>query len=1069
MRLHFVLSLLFFFLFSQVALAHAQQNSSGLVDSIEIIPASDTVIRSGSVIEFTARAYDINGNYLPLTTFAWSLSNPDDSIGFFAGADFTGTRVGTGKVKATAGGVSALSGIITVEHGDLDRMFLDLSPEQLTTHSLVSSAGIILYDSYDNFVTDYDISLHPVSLTADSGQFIPEYIDNNAYQVGGVVRLKPSGIKYAGNTVITDVYAESNGINSQAVTVSFNGYDILDVIDAEGTTVNEVYSGAQSTVFVIVQNNGNLTPESSPYITLTYRTDGSSNTETFTGHANGTIDTIPIMLPSYSLELTEDVLEVYLSADFLIGGASYTTVDTLELPVTIYQGTKFNVISNSVRPDSCYPGEEFNISFSVNYGTFSGNFDSTLLMVELAESPDGEGFAVIREDAPILGFIFINHLQYVQVDCLVPSELGLASGMYYLKFDYRLYVGNLIYTLENDFADSIYLLPEVALNYVDGTLEPKVAYADDETSFSFELNLSNSYSLNIFPELSSLNVIGQGFNVSTSLVSSNIQLLPGSNTLECEKVYIPEGQLENELHASVRIYYSVAANEPTFTFTSDFNGESVSVEELPSVKIISVDMVAPNVPKVNIGQEYQIVCRVANLSVSDVGPLTLSMVSDGGSSFDQEYILSNIPAGDTAEAYYDLAAGDDVNPSELFTVDIISNNINVLLPVDHVVLVQTERPASLKLIYMLLGSETSIFTYGEEFQLGVVLENDGDADVSTGHYVLTTGGVDFGYGDSVTGEISPDASLLSFKAPSFDTAVTFRFELTEIPRDLNDLQSATIDRTWFEFQVRVENLEADLMVESETVNPNLILPGRELRLFKLNLVNYGISQSTRIGLEEINLFFTDTEDNPVQASTFIIAGKTGFYEDDVKISHTTTGNSRAQFLFDDVIIEPGQVRTLYFEACFKATNEKSFKLHLDQNDIEALFVEGPHAGQSPSIVTGVEDDLVFSEIYTLKSKSLGSSFVIRDNPFDPDEAPAVFSYELNEPSAVELKIFTITGEEVYSEFFPEGSDKAGLGENFFEWNGCNNKGDIVRNGVYVVSIRILSSGETARIKVAVVR
>jgi len=1069
MRLLFVLSLLFFILFSQVALTQAQQNYSGLVDSIEVFPAGDTVIHSGDVIEFTARAYDVDGTYLPLTTFTWSLADPNDSIGFFAGADFTGTRVGSGNVKATAEGVTALSGSITVVHGDLDRMFLDLSTEQLAVQPLVSSAEIILYDSYDNFVTDYDLSLYPVTLIADSGQFDPEVIDDNTYQVGGVVRLIPAGIKYTGNTVISDVYATSNGINSQAVTVSFNGYDILDVIDSEGATIDEIYSGAQSTIFVTVQNNGNLSPESSAEVSVSYRMDGSGNTETFTGHANGTVDTIPIMLPSHTLEVTEDVLEVHLAADFLIGGEIYTSVDTMELPVTILQGAKFNVIDNSLKPDSCYPGEEFDISFSVSIGSFSGDFDSTILTVELAESPGGEGIVVIREDAPIPGVFIFNTLLYWEVDCLVPSELGLTSGMYYLKFDYRLYTGNLIYTLENDYPDSIYLLPEVNLNYVNGTLEPTVVYADDETSFSFELNLTNSYPINISPELSSFNIVGDGFSVSTSLVSSNTQLLTGSNILECEKVYIPEGQLGNELHADVEILYSVVADDPTFTFASDFNNESVIVEELPSVKIISVDMVAPNVPKVNIGQEYQIVCRVANLSDSDVGYLTLSMVSDGGSIFDPEYILLNIPANDTADAYFNLIAGNEVNSSELFTVDIISNNINILIPVNHVVMVQTEKPASLKLTYMLLGSETSIYTYGEEFQLGVGLENDGDADFSTGRYLLTTGNVDFGLGDSISGEIGQEVNLFSLKAPSFDTVVTFRFELTEIPLDLNDLDPATIDLTWLEFQVRIENLEADLLVESETINPNLILPGRELNLFKLNLVNYGISQSTRIGLEEINLFFTDTEDNPVQASSFMIAGKTGFYENDVRITRTTTGDNRAQFLFDEFIIEPGQARTLYFEACIKATGEKSFKLQLDQNDIDVLFVEGPHAGQSPSIVTGVEDDIVFSEIYALKSKSLESSFVIRDNPFNPDEVPAVFSYELNEASAVELKIFTITGEEVYSEYFAKGSDKAILGENFFEWNGCNNKGDIVRNGVYIASIRILSSGETARMKVAVVR
>ena len=47
--------------------------------------------------------------------------------------------------------------------------------------------------------------------------------------------------------------------------------------------------------------------------------------------------------------------------------------------------------------------------------------------------------------------------------------------------------------------------------------------------------------------------------------------------------------------------------------------------------------------------------------------------------------------------------------------------------------------------------------------------------------------------------------------------------------------------------------------------------------------------------------------------------------------------------------------------------------------------------------------------------SLAESFVIENNPFNPLEQPAVFAYDLEVPSRVEFRVFTLIGEEVYAE------------------------------------------------------
>jgi flagellar hook assembly protein FlgD len=70
---------------------------------------------------------------------------------------------------------------------------------------------------------------------------------------------------------------------------------------------------------------------------------------------------------------------------------------------------------------------------------------------------------------------------------------------------------------------------------------------------------------------------------------------------------------------------------------------------------------------------------------------------------------------------------------------------------------------------------------------------------------------------------------------------------------------------------------------------------------------------------------------------------------------------------------------------------------------------------------------------------------------------------------VEFRVFSLTGEEVYSRNLPQGSEAAALGENEISWDGRNSSGHAVMSGVYIVSVKIVRTGEYARLKVAVVK
>jgi len=308
-----------------------------------------------------------------------------------------------------------------------------------------------------------------------------------------------------------------------------------------------------------------------------------------------------------------------------------------------------------------------------------------------------------------------------------------------------------------------------------------------------------------------------------------------------------------------------------------------------------------------------------------------------------------------------------------------------------------------------------------------------------------------------------------FRAPLHDTVATFVFSLVDLPVDSNTNAPALIRDASFEFTLQVESLEADLLVEPQLLGSNLILPGREKELFRLNLTNRGASSVSGIRLDEIDIAFIQADNADLDVGLILDPLVSGFYENGLPVSQASLSGNKLLLLFDDFIVLPAETLSIVFTAKFKETVPPSFRLGLERRDISAVFAEGPNAGQPVEISSTVTGEYLISQMYATKGKQLQESFVIEDNPFNPEVSYARFSYELDQPSAVEFRVFTLTGEEVYTRNLPEGSNGAVTGENEILWDGRNNAGHMVINGVYIASVKIIRTGEWARMKVAVVK
>jgi hypothetical protein len=94
------------------------------------------------------------------------------------------------------------------------------------------------------------------------------------------------------------------------------------------------------------------------------------------------------------------------------------------------------------------------------------------------------------------------------------------------------------------------------------------------------------------------------------------------------------------------------------------------------------------------------------------------------------------------------------------------------------------------------------------------------------------------------------------------------------------------------------------------------------------------------------------------------------------------------------------------------------------------------------------------------------------NPFHPDEAPTTIAYKLAADARVTLKIYALTGAEVFHQEIPQGGPGGREGLNEVLWDGHNGSGALVASGGYLLVLEANRDGETIhslRRRIGVVR
>ena len=1052
---------------------------SAPIDSIAITPAGDIFLQAGDSQSFSAVAFDSDGQIIENVDFIFSLVDCTNCIGMFTDSILSVTRTGEAYAKVTAQGAEAFSGLITVHPGELSRMELQIGETQVVGTPLDNESAIILYDAFNNLKYDYDLTESPIFLNTSQGELFPSELNSNEFQFGGVVRLADYNILYQGNSGNVLVDADNGVVYSNSESVYFNNYDIENALNISGETISVVFANHQTFVNVLVRNNGNVKAIGEVTLSSYYVSSPDEITETtFVPSNTGQIDQVDLSLPINHFSGVTDELVVISESMFDIGGDFYYAADTQSYQIDILETSVLTFVENSLKPDTIMNKREFSISFAIDADGLTQSIDSALLVVSILDPTTNEMIVEIFQGAPVYDSFVGGIISYQNIPGLLNINSGFENGFYPVRFDYQLYSAGNLLTLENQLVDSIYIFFETGLSLIEGSLSPKVVYAGTNVSFEFTVNLLSDVPYGFCGVSSSFRIFDYNYSSSTNLILDTDYLMPGENKLRSAVISIQPEQLGKDLLAEAKFLFCIPGLHDTLTFLTRFTAASLPIEvrQLPTAQIIDLKVLAPNSPKVNCSQQIQFACILTNLSADILNDISLNLISVENESEILNPIqnISGVNPFDTVEVLFDVIASSQSNLlPESFRVDILSDDIAEIPPVDNSAFLFIEDPAQLEINYRVNGIENIdglIVNQGDMINISFEMSNYGSASVTDGMYQFISSGLSLLPSDTVTGQISPDSMIdFSFIAPRIDTSLFFEFSLTSIPLDVNSSEPAVLLNNSFDFSILIISATAELIVEPAVSQSNLLLPGRPKDIISLAITNSGSSQSYPIQLESIDFSVFTPNYNEIDTRSIIDVNNTGFYDGDLELTSSTAGGNSLVLWFDDLQITPQETKTISLIVDVKESQTESFILELLKNNVKAVYADGPNSGQPVSVSSLSGGNEIVSMSLVIKGNTLKESFIIDNNPCNPEESPITFSYELKKDSYIEFRVFTLTGEEVYSVDYPVGSEGASSGENMIQWDGQNNSGVMVLNGVYIASILNRSTGEYARLKIAVVK
>jgi hypothetical protein len=418
-------------------------------------------------------------------------------------------------------------------------------------------------------------------------------------------------------------------------------------------------------------------------------------------------------------------------------------------------------------------------------------------------------------------------------------------------------------------------------------------------------------------------------------------------------------------------------------------------------------------------------------------------------------------------------------------VDMSGNE--VMSDTAEVIIFQIIKRSSLRLRASIISPEQAvdgIVTSGQQFTVEAYLENEAESAGTYGNYTL---------------EISlPDGYSVgsTTKSAASNTSISWNITAPDVAASKNTIEIRVPDG----FEPRDENSDTTAFFASGArfAFVDITTTEKSVNVYRLPANTANTVAKGENSVEMLNLVLINSEDDPqsneevvVKGITVNISDRNGQALDDpsTAISEIAVVNhgqrdqvygALTQFVagatlpivFDqEVTITSGTPDTMSIVVdVAQNANVKDFMIEIVSDT--SIYIEEALTGQRPAVRLGAGLSFpLSSDFVTLMANNLQDAFGNYPNPFGSSERQATtITYFLEQDANVDIKIYTLLGELVWSVSWKSSDPRgrAGSHDGDVVWDGRNDNGDTVLNGVYVAYIST-SIGESATTKIAVLK
>ncbi len=984
---------------------------------------------------------------------------------------------GTNRLFLTSGDFSREIGV-DVLPADLAVITLDVEETQFVDYPFLGSSYLRVYDRYQNQKTDISTTDIEFQLSVDMGAVSPAIIMADQFPSGEAALIVPEMIYTGDPGTITITVSASDNEAPVETSVAFYANGVYAEIDDGHQVATLIPQNWEVRVYGDIRNPSDLTP-----VEVQYRSGFLVNGELVPSE---TLELHCIPLPfngktcRLSVARTADIdpgdyeyITMFL-ATYEYEDDTIVTVWSVSEDVEVVPFTDFTVEPVQL-PDVGFPAEYIvPTSFVVNN---QNSLDATAHL--------GAQLFIFNDDYELyLGNNYIDFNWEPQIGFDIDGQFSnkIPIGIYTYKLRLFLDIRRessryLRYTKDVPLEQTIEISSRAEYAVDIESISPASASAGADVSFNFDLNLIGSFPVVIDGENSKLSITDGSTTGSARLEQDQYELVPGGNSLTSGPIFIPPSWKGKELTAYLHLVGREAGilnvdTELEFAFP-------LTIEEVPGLQVLSLEVEAPNAPFINTGQRFALVAKIVNRSSMNINEqIYVRFTSDGQSILPDQPIVAIIPniiAHDTITLTPTVFADSMPNPAEQFSVEIERpSGVEVLPPIDDKTLIIIQEPASVDIspVVVDIPGTVPIIDFSERFKVKASFDNFHLLQVEGGSLALDYSGPgDFGVTFPM---VKPFDSIIIWEltAPAADVISNLVLVWKEAPVDLNTGEPAKISEEPILIPFIVRESVTRLVARAEaSLETRPLQRGVSGRLFDLSLGNATNDNRSTLKLNSILIELTDRDNNKIDARSVVDTDGFDFYVNGQPAGQARFVNDNLGYKFSEAIIYPGQELVLEMRLTPKAgTPFDYFNMFLNGSLISAEIIEGPRTGQSVPVNSVGDQAFEVSLRKAIIAEDLGESFKNYPNPFDPTRTATEFRYFLETDSDVDIYIFTATGEEVRRLHLDIGGNGGAAGTNDqIYWDGRNGEGDVVLNGIYIALIEVASTGQKAKLKIAVVK